>query len=152
MELYHCTHLDLDNGSTINPGNWGKKIFEVGPSHESWKREIALEAVRSWHFPQKPSRLYGTFSCEHVDTIKCYKSKHCPNGHLYKVEIIDEDAPIHKGDFNAIEPLPRGNDDMWRTAIKYWQYLIKTNVEEWPNVECSEILTSSPLKVIGRLS
>jgi hypothetical protein len=148
MSLYHCTHFDLANDSVIIPGNWGKNIFEIGPNHNSWKREMALEAVRAWNFPNKPSRLAGAFACETIETIRCYKSKQCPDGFIYEVEIIERNAPQHKGDFNAVEPLPGLAYDMWSIAQKYWEYGLKTDVQEWPGVECSEILTASPLKVI----
>jgi hypothetical protein len=151
MFLYHCTHLDLANDSVISPGNWGKTLFEIGPHHQSWKREIALEAVRVWNFPNKPSRLKCAFACETIETIRCYKSKQCPDGFIYEVDIIEKNAPQHKGDFNAVEPLPGLADDMWTIAHKYWEYKHITTILEWPGIECSEILTASPLKVIRKI-
>lgn len=151
MILYHCTHLKLTDDSIITPGNWGKKIFETGPLHQSWRREMALEAVRVWNYPGKPSRLYSNFGCESVETIRCYKSKHCPSGFIYEVEIVDESASFHKGDFNAVEPLVGLAYDMWSIAHKYWEYNLKTNVDEWPGVECSEVITASPLMIIRQI-
>lgn len=152
MPLYHCTHLDLGNNNLIKPGNWGRKLFEIGSSHRCWSREMALEAVRAYVFPHKPSRLESTFVCDSIESIRCYKSTQCPEGYIYEVEVQNITAPTHKGDFNAVEPLPNHSDDMWAIAHNYWQYSFKTNVTEWPGVECSEIVTSSSLKVIRKIS
>lgn len=152
MPFFHCTIFSLETNSVIQPGNWGKKIFEIGPVHNSWNREMALEAVRVWHYPHKPSRLKGAFACESSEAIQCYKSKHCPEGYIYEVEISDENAAIHKGDFNAVEPLAGFPDDMWTIAHRYWQYNLRTNVKEWPGIECSEILTASPLMVVKKVA
>ena len=66
--------------------------------------------------------------------------------------MVDSTAPRHKGDFNAVEPLPGRQETMEQIAFKYWQYILKTSVEEWPGIECSEIVSLSPLKVMQRLS
>jgi hypothetical protein len=113
---------------------------------------MALEAVRAWMFPHKPSRLKSTFACDSIETIRCYKERHCPDGFTYEVEVVDHAASTHKGDFNAVEPLPNLVDDIWMIARKYWEYALKTNVEEWPGVECSEIVISSSLKIINKIS
>jgi hypothetical protein len=89
MPFYHCTHLDLENSSIILPGNWGSIINKIGFGHPCWTRERILEQVRSELFSDKPSRLNATFCCEKLDTIRCYKSKNCPAGFLYEVEIIN---------------------------------------------------------------
>jgi hypothetical protein len=61
MSLYHCNRLDLQSGDLVQPGNWGTVLQQIGPQHNAWNREMVLEAVRSMHFPNKPSRLHGTF-------------------------------------------------------------------------------------------
>jgi hypothetical protein len=58
-----------------------------------------------------------------------YKSIHMPIGYLYEVELVDEMAAMHKGDFNAVEPLPRLQDNMMQIAFRYWQYDLKTAVD-----------------------
>ncbi|SEP43918.1 hypothetical protein [Nitrosovibrio sp. Nv6] len=151
MPLYHSTHRDLESDSLIHPGNWGKFLLEMNLSHPSWAREIALEAVRAWHYADKPSRLKSTFACDTIEAIRCYKAHHCSEGFIYEVEIVDIKAPKHKGDFNAVEPLPTLSDDMWSIALRYWQYNLKTNIQECPGVECSEIVTASPLKVVRKI-
>ena len=135
----------------IQPGNWGSVIKKTGSSHPCWNREQVLEQVRLMHFQYKPSRLDATFCCETLETIRCYKSKQCPAGFIYEVEIINCEAPFHKGDFNAVEPLPGNPGTMWEIALKYWQYLLKTTVQEWPGVECSEIVSASPLRVVRKV-
>jgi hypothetical protein len=152
MPFYHCTHRDLDSEDKVEPGNYGRKILEIGPRHKSWNREMVLENVRKSLFPEKPSRLNATFCCEALSTIRCYKSRHCLDGFLYEVELVDPAAPRPKGDFNAVEPLPRLPFDIQQMAVKYWQYQLKTNVIEWPGVECSEIVSSSSLRVLRRIT
>lgn len=152
MPLFHCTHRELNEGDIIEPGNWGQEIERQGESHGWWHSENILEQVRQDNFPEKPSRLNSTFSCDNLESIMCFRSKSCPNNYVYEVEIIDDKAPKHKGDFNATRPMPRCRFNMTEIAHLYWQYKLKTKVEEWPNVECSEIVTSSALRVISRLS
>jgi hypothetical protein len=43
-------------------------------------------------------------------------------GSIYEVVMTDENAAQHKGDFNAVQPLPGCPYDMWTIATKYWQY------------------------------
>jgi hypothetical protein len=151
-DLFHCTHRELQPGEIVEPGNWGKKIMEIGPKHQCWAREISLEYIRIHYFSQKPSRLQGTFSCETIETIRAYQSRHVPGGFIYRVELVDASLPTHKGDFNAVQPLPRVNADMVQIALWYWEYKFKTSVEGWSGVECSEIVSSSPLKVLEVVS
>jgi hypothetical protein len=41
-------------------------------------------------------------------------------------------------------------ESMGEIAVKYWLYSLKTNVAEWPSIECSEILSSSPLRILHK--
>ena len=125
MKYYHCNMKTFKTGDVVTPGNWGKLIYEFGISHSSWKREMALEAVRAWEFPQKPSRLFSTFCCDNIETIKFYHTKIDPNSNIYEVEFVDEKAPKHKGDFNAVEPMARCNKTMLEIAKLYWEYGFK---------------------------
>jgi len=102
MPLYHCTHRELKIDDLIEPGNWGAKIFEQSVSHPCWDRETVLETVRAEHFANKPSRLRSTFSCDNIETIRCYRSVQCKGGFIYEVEIVDKELSYHKGDFNYI--------------------------------------------------
>jgi hypothetical protein len=151
MPLYHCNRLDLAAGALVSPGNYGRIIQSTGPRHQHRDRETVLESVRQTYFPHKPSRLNSTFSCESIDTIRYYKQRLSPQDIIYEVEICAAAAPWHKGDFNAVEPLPRRQESMAEIAFKYWQYSLKTNVAEWPGVECSEILSASALRIIAKL-
>lgn len=148
MPLFHCTHRILQIGAIVMPGNWGDNIFAIGPNHRAWAREMALEAIRSWHFPAKPSRLKSTFACDNYETISCYKSAQCRDGFIYEVRIVDDGCAVHKGDFNAVQPLPGCPDGMMQIAYKYWMYELKTDVQGWEGVECSEIVTASALEVV----
>ena len=151
MTLYHSSNKDLGPGDIIAPGNWGKMVFYSRVDHHLWKREMAIEAVRSWKFTDKPSRLKCAFACDNLDTMVCYHTKENPEGFIYQVEAVDPNAPMHKGDFNAVA-VPQGYlDDIWGIASKYWDYYLKTHMAEWPGIECSEILVGSGLRVIRKI-
>jgi hypothetical protein len=152
MPLYHTNQEDLPPGSIVQPGAWGGRVLEQRDKHQSWKREIILEAVRLLDFPDKPSRFNATFSCELLETIRCYHGQHCPQDFIYEVELVDPAAPQHKGDFNAVEPMRGRSETFNQIAVKYWLYSLKTNVAEWPGVECSEIVSASPLRILKRLA
>lgn len=151
MPLFHCTHLLLNSISIIEPGNWGRILSEIGATHPCWEREQILERIRAQLYPSKPSRLKSAFACESEKTIRCYKSVHNPQGLIYKVEVVDETLPTHTGDFNCVEPLPRLNKTMEEIAHHYWRYDLKTNVESWPGVVCSEFVTLSSLRVLEHI-
>jgi hypothetical protein len=146
MPLYHANRLDLKTGELIHPGNYGRIIQQTGPSHLHWHRETILEKIRLQLFPEKPCRLNATFCCDSLQTAQCYKSsQHRSEDFLYEVELVDPAAPLHKGDFNAVQPMPRRSETMHEIAFKYWRYFLKTNVAEWPGVECSEIVSAVPI-------
>ena len=149
MPLFHCTHKQLESGVIIQPGNWGRIILNQGETHPSWEREQVLERIRVGHYPEKPSRLKSAYCCETIEAAKCYKEKNIPQGYIYEVNIIEETQPSHRGDFNCLEPLPRRPENMEEIAHLYWKYALKTSVQEWPGVVCSEIVTLSGLKVLG---
>ena len=145
--LYHSTHKELEPGSIVEPGNWGTKILEIGPSHNWWNSEQILERVRLESYPEKPSRFHSTFACESLDTAICYRSKSGPSNIIYSVMITNISLPWHRGDFNATKTLPR-HANMETIAELYWRYGLKTAIEEWRGVICSEIVTLSSLKVL----
>lgn len=148
MSLYHCTHLQLNSGDTIKRGNWGRIILETGDTHPSWYRESILERIRCERYPEKPSRFDCCFACDNLETMKFYKRKNTPDGYIYEVEIIDESCVKHKGDYNAVEPMPHLHMNMEQIADKYWQYKLKTSVKGYPGIEHSEVLVSSDLRVV----
>ncbi|MNJ87494.1 hypothetical protein D3C87_50140 [compost metagenome] len=152
MTLYHSSNNDLAPGDIIAPGNWGKMVFYSRVDHHLWKREMTIEATRVWNFVEKPSRLKCAFACDNLDTMVCYHVKENPAGFIYQVEAVDPNAPMHKGDFNAVA-VPKGYPgNMWGIASRYWNYDLKTNMAEWPGIECSEILVGSGLRVIQKIS
>lgn len=151
MTLYHSSNKDLVPGDIIAPGNWGKMIFYSMVDHHLWQREMIIEAVRVWSFAEKPSRLKCAFACDNLDTMVCYHTKEHPEEFIYQVEAVDPDALMHKGDFNAVA-VPKGyHGNMWGIASEYWNYNLKTNMTEWPGIECSEILVGSGLRVLQRI-
>ena len=87
MTLYHCSPSWLEPESVIRPGNYGRILKLIGPSHSHWLREQFLEFVRIQEFPDKPSRLTCAFTCENLDAARFFKSHH--KVHLHKE--VDED-------------------------------------------------------------
>jgi hypothetical protein len=148
MPLYHCSQSVLKEGDIIEPGNWGKILITTGPKHNAWDREIILESIRIQYFSTKPSRLKCTFACDNLETIRFYKQVHMPTGNIYRVEHNDTSLPMHKGDFNAVQPIPTIQGDMITVALGYWEYKYKTKVKDWEHIECSEILSPSSLRVL----
>ena len=149
--FYYCSHENLEPDNVIHPGNWGKIILNTGPKHVCWTREIMLEAIRSKYFPKKPSRLFATFCCDSLDTIKCYQKKNSPESSIYEVKFFDSSMQIHEGDFNAVEELPGVPFDLIQISLKYWRYELKTSVDSWPGIICKEIVSESSLIILNKV-
>lgn len=150
--FYHSSDIKYEVGQIIQPGNWGRKIKEIGTRHPSWNREITLEAVRINYFPTKPSRLESTFCCNNLETIKAYHHKNNPDGIIYLVDFVDQRLPYHIGDFNAVEPLPGRPENMVQIANLYWTNGLHTQVDGWPGIDCTEIVSNVALKVLEIIS
>lgn len=154
MSLYHSSPKPLALGDVIAPGNWGSIIKATGSSHHSWYREMTLEAVRTAHFPSKPSRLVATFSCSDLATAEFYRQIDVMRGrkatadHLYEVEKVDPSAIEHRADFNLVEPIPGRGETMEQIAFLYWTAGRWYTIADMPGIRCEEIVTPSELRVI----
>jgi hypothetical protein len=148
---YHCSPKQLDPGTIITPGNYGRILLQTGVVHPHWRRESVLEQVRIELFPLKPSRLNSCFLLTSLEAAKFYQSKNTKGDFLYTCEIVEPHLPQHFGDFNAVEPLPRLNYTMEEIAVRYWSYSLKTRVESYPNLFCEELLTSSSIRIRSKL-
>ncbi|BAL75982.1 hypothetical protein [Bradyrhizobium cosmicum] len=157
MPLYHSGPKQLAPGDVIAPGNWGSIIAATGPSHHSWHREMTLEAVRSAHFPSKPSRLVATFSCANLATAEFYRQVAVSRGwkvtadHLYEIEKVDPLAIEHRADFNLVEPIPGRGETMEQIAFLYWTAGRWYTIADAPDIRCEEVVTPSALRVVRAL-
>lgn len=148
---FHSSRQQLSPNELVEPGNYGKLIFEAGENSPHWEREQVLEKVRVEMFPNKPSRLNACFVTHDISTARFYHAHQCAEGQLYQVNIVDRYLPWHLGDFNCVQPLPNLNKTMEQIAEAYWSHSVHTNIEEFPGLECEEIVTSSRLEVICRM-
>lgn len=107
MPLYHCAPIPLENGSIIQPGNWGRvlKTYVSGRGDLAIAfRERVLEDVRLAHFPHKPSRLSSIFLIPELNDMLEYWGHNNPTAIVYEVELVTRDCRTHSApwlfDFN----------------------------------------------------
>lgn len=138
-EFYHCAPLPLGPGSVICPGNWGriKRRFESNPL--AIAREAIIEDVRRREFGAKPSRLDSAFACPTLAAAEQYRAKHAPTGLIYRIELLNINAPSHVGDYELYLQGFVGIDGMEEVARRYWR---------GEDSGTPELLTLSPLRVI----
>lgn len=150
--FFHVAPLLLAPGSVILPGNYGRVVRLIGPSHHAWEREQVLESVRAARYSEKPSRLACCFCFESPNTADFYRRVRAPNDVAYEVEKIEQDAPEHRSDFNVIQPLPGRSENMEQIADLYWTAGLWISVQEMPWIRCEEVLTASPLRIRGPMT
>ena len=151
MTLYHCSPSWLEPESVIRPGNYGRILKLIGPSHSHWLREQFLEFVRIQEFPDKPSRLTCAFTCENLDAARFFKEHHCNTGIVYEVELVNLDANLHTTDFNCVQPIPGKLENMWDVARHYWCASHWFEIEGRPDLQCAETLVESGLRVVKEI-
>lgn len=142
---FYCYSVPLEDGSIIKPGNWGRILKKYTPQNtpNSWSlvRELIYENVRKELFPNKPSRFSSIFLCPTEDEIRKFRIAH--NRHLdivYEVEIVDDNQPLHIGDYSIANMQHEDNFDIIEfKARKYWT---------GENVAHPEIITASRIKII----
>lgn len=147
MLYFHACPILLATGSIISPGNFGRIINAAGPQHSLWEREQILEHIRASEFSYKPSRLHACFIFETGESAKFFRDKHWPMNIIYSAEIVDINAPIHHGDFNCLPPIAGCSLSMEDVARRYWLDNLKIQIVEYPNLECREVVTSSPIRI-----
>lgn len=151
---FHAATVQLRPGSVIDPGNYGRmlRFYRNDGSNQGWKlaTEMAFEAHRASSFPALPSRLDACFAF--VDLASAIAGKPRLGGDwnlLYEVEMADEGASTHIGDFDLISRCYASNphDGFMQTvqdaAQSYWRGR--------PGIAIRELLTSSGLRVIRRI-
>jgi hypothetical protein len=157
MPYYHCSHRDLKTGDIIETGNWGNVLFNFGPTHSSWRREMVLEAIRTTNFPHKPSRFKSTFACETIDAIRFHRLKNTNpdiQHYIYEVEPAYDPPVIHKGDFNGVEPIRQEGFEQndYTVAINYWKSASSHPLEDYPDLKCWEFVIGAPLRIIAKIT
>ncbi|MEK9285307.1 hypothetical protein MTR72_37835 [Bradyrhizobium sp. ISRA442] len=97
MPIYfHLAPILLSAGSIIEPGNFGRILRLVGPSHPLHRREMAYEAVRQGSFTDRPSRLECLFGFLTRGEAALYGSgiQGYASSVLYEIESAESDPHI----------------------------------------------------------
>ena len=148
MILFHCNRSILNSGDIIAPSTWVGKLMEAGPTHPLWSREIMVESIRLKYNNDKPSRLFSTYGYTSLESIMLYRNIHMPDGHVYKVEHIDESLPLHQGEYHDIISGGLTTTHLSSAAIRYWEMGHRINVLDWEQIKGCEVISTSPLRVL----
>ena len=157
MEFYHINRFLFDVGTIIRPGAWGRPILS-GMSYSGLRpnvnyfilfREYVFEQIRQELYPNKPSRLKGTFICPNYLSAKNFWSIERQMGEIiYKVELL-EDKPFHVADLTFTSP-PQTPESLYysipKAAISYWGYPQKEDYTN-PSDNLLEAITESAIRI-----
>jgi hypothetical protein len=116
---FHLNSTGLENGSIIQPGNWGRIIRIYGWNHGRAIFESAMEHVRQTLFGHLPSRLDCAFFFDDLGEAQFYRGSD-PSRHmmlLYEVEIVDRTAIQHRTDYRNASP---SGELGLSWAVDYW--------------------------------
>lgn len=146
VSYFHLCSTDLQPGAIINPGNWGRIIKKVGPSHGRWLAESCLEDVRHRQFPLLPSRLSCSYFFDDVSEATEYQKNNAYFLILYEVQLVDPSVPIHRADYRCVQP---DNSLSLNWCQHYWQGL---SAGPHPSgLSCTELLAVTPLRIIQKV-
>jgi len=156
-EFFHASGMLLAPGSVVLPGNFGRIIHKLGPAHNLYQYETALELSRVVKYPQYLSRLgcvflwasYGDYLAFRAQDESYFRSMV-----MYKVEIVDLEAPCLISRMDLCRPNVLPNYDMeW--ANKYWDAAIERTGKEISSMDMQpgiigirEILCNSSVRII----
>lgn len=147
MNYYYCCPLQLEPGSIVKPGNWGRMMKNYTPaSSNSWifVRELAYEEVRKESFSEKPSRLECIFLCPSEDELRKFiLQNHRIFDIAYEVELVDQTQPSHIGCLQ--NPTINDNDNylhLKKKAELYWR---------GSDIASPEFITLSPIRIVREL-
>ena len=120
--LYHRSQQLYERGDRVAPGNCGRLILGIGPSHNCFYREYLLEKIRQLEFPDKPSRMKAAFAFVTFDFAKTWKRGNIVE-YVFAVRIADQSALLHKGDMNWIDAMGefRSFSGVEDCARHYWR-------------------------------
>lgn len=157
MEFYHINRFLFDIGTIIRPGAWGRPILN-GSTYSSVRpdvnyyilfREYVFEQKRLEFYPDKPSRLLGTFLCPNFLSAQNFWTVERAQGEIiYKVELL-EDKPFHVADWMLTES-PKTLESAYfsipKAADAYWSYPQKQDYSESAD-NSLEVITESAIRI-----
>jgi hypothetical protein len=150
-KFFHCSSTQLEPGSIIRPGNWGRIIRNTGWPHNQAFKEAALEYVRQQEFSDKPSRMTSSFFFDDEFEARFYAiSDGRQNAMIaYEVDLLEPMAPQHVADWRGINP--SGAVDLeW--ARSYWlgNFLPPHNTGTGL-AACREVVANTALRIVKPL-
>ena len=151
---YHSASVLLRPGSVIEPGNYGRMLGtyrnDNGPNGWKLATELALETRRARDFSALPSRLSCCFAF--LDVASALATRDRLGGLtniLYEVELADDDASSHIGDFDLISRcyIPRPD-------LAFLQTIEDVGTTYWRGKPggTRELLTNSGLRVVRQVN
>jgi hypothetical protein len=107
-------------------------------------RELVYEDVRRAHYPEKPSRLHANFLCtSEADILEFKNSYNRVFDIAYEVELLDEKAPSHIGDWTLPNMTNTDTVQVFENRSHlYWR---------GENIVKHERITLSPVKIVRRI-
>jgi hypothetical protein len=133
------------------PGNFGRilnsyKVPITADNAIMLARELAFETVRATKWKELPSRFSSCFVFETLNDVITYQHEFTPWNAIYEVKILDENTPVHRGDFNLVKfpALQQGQ------IYAFMEWAIRTAESYWHGEEIGtpELLTTSPISVV----
>jgi len=146
MPLYHSAPLNLEPGSVIKPGNWGRILNSYRQNNipaNAWilARELAFETVRASEFPTLPSRLSSAFVFESLEHANQFKRNFSQWNAIYEVELVDPAASSHRAAFNLVQ-FPGDQVEFLPVVVSwardYWR---------GAQIQVPEIITKSSIRI-----
>lgn len=154
MSLYHYSAVQLQPGSVIDPGNYGR-ILRLYPHDgnpgNGWKLavELAFEAVRHEVNQTLPSRLDSCFYFDGLEHAQAGLQLLGFNMNLlYEVKLVNPEAPVHRAEIALINAAYRSE-----AHRSFWPKVQDLAKSYWAGAVAStpELLTTSPLKIVARV-
>lgn len=150
---FHLCPINLEVGSIIKPGNFGRVINKYPASGLNTLafREMAFEIARLQNFPERPSRLSSLFMFSSARSAMTHIMKFGVAALLYEVEIIDPSLALFHGDMALID-----NAQFPHEHTPAIPFMIQRGQEYWVGRtaidESSEFLTASSVRVIREIN
>lgn len=150
MPLFFTCSYPPAPRSVVEPGNWGrfKRMYVMKDHGKAFliAREFIFETVRLREFGHAPSRLEAIFLCKSADDLTRFQASTNRTSEIgYAVELVNPDAPVVEvwiDMFDAAKAeLPVSRHEEF--ARWYWSGL---------EVKRPEVLTTSPIRILSRLS
>ena len=145
--MFHRAIALYEPGDRILPGNWGRVVAGIGPSHPSFFREYLLERIRQAEFQALPSRMASAFAFDALAAAEAFVHQAGQPIYSYRVELASADAPLHRADITWLDVL-----DAYRTfgGVEEWARHYWRGDERQPGR--LEVIAQSELIVLERLT